>query len=69
MDLAGNRLSPAVLMPAEIHLVCGAVEGKAAGDRLGLGDHLHAAQTGQAFRRDPDDRPPGALELVDLGGQ
>src|SRR5574340_662341 len=28
-----------------------------------------AAQPRQAFRRDPSDRPPSALELVDLGDQ
>jgi len=32
-------------------------------------DRSDAAQPGKPLRRDPADRPPGALELVDLGDQ
>lgn len=44
----------------------GALDASRGADALDSGD---AAQAGQAFRRDPSDRPPSALELVDLGDQ
>ena len=58
-DIAQQRLDLTVAEP-------GALDAGGRADTLDGGD---AAQAGQPFRCDPADRPPGALELVDLCDQ